>query len=304
MIMRAIAERWCLDSCYAQHFLLLRGYIMNKLIMVGFALLTLAACSEVEQEATVASTPVELQTASWDAVGEVFYNEFIPCTAGPDFSQESVDSMVAEWREGGLAPDLLGAWGYAPASDQNQFPNGWWEVTWPSKAAADAVWAQWAENDDAKAWSAKYESVMVCDIPSKYGWDFSFPRAPDSFGPSPESGNFASAFFACSFNEGKGADDLDATVSAYETWLDGLDAEAISFYAYGIYSARPETETNGVDFFWGHFHESMEAMRLGSEGWEASGGAAKASLEATATCVNPDIYNSKTFYDPTNPDFS
>ena len=74
---------------------------MNKLIMVGFALLTLAACSEVEQEATVASTPVELQTASWDAVGEVFYNEFIPCTAGPDFSQESVDSMVAEWRKGG-----------------------------------------------------------------------------------------------------------------------------------------------------------------------------------------------------------
>ena len=65
MIMRAIAERWCLDSCYAQHFLLLRGYIMNKLIMVGFALSTLAACSEVEQEATVASAPVELQTASW-----------------------------------------------------------------------------------------------------------------------------------------------------------------------------------------------------------------------------------------------
>ena len=45
-------------------------------------------------------------------------------------------------------------------------------------------------------------------------------------------------------------------------------------------------------------------MKLGNEGWEKTGGAAKASMEATATCANPDVYNSKTFYDPTNPDFS
>jgi hypothetical protein len=281
---------------------------MNKLIIVGLALLGTVACSDVEQDATVASAPVQ-QTdvttdVTWDAVGEVFYNEFIPCTAGPDFSQESLDAMVAEWRAGGIAPDLLGAWGYAPASDQNQFPNGWWEVNWPSKAAADDVWAQWGEDDGAKAWAAKYENVMVCDVSSKYGWDFKFSRAPDSFGPMPESGQFASSFLPCSFNEGKGFDDLNVGIAAYESWLDGLDADSSGFYAHGIYSARPETETDGVDFFWAHFHENMAAMQLGNESWEATGGGAKASLEATATCTNPDIYNSKTFYDPTNPDFS
>ena len=83
---------------------------MNKLIMVGFALLTVAACSEVEQEATVASAPVELQTASWDAVGTTFYTEMIPCVPGADFGGESVDAMITEWRGIGVSPDLLGSW--------------------------------------------------------------------------------------------------------------------------------------------------------------------------------------------------
>jgi len=74
-------------------------------------------------------------------------------------------------------------------------------------------------------------------------------------------------------------------VAGYESWLDGLDADSSEFYAHGIYSARPETETDGVGFFWAHFHENMAAMQLGDEGREATGGGAKASLEATTTCT-------------------
>ena len=275
---------------------------MNKILTAGLACLFVTACSGNKEETAV--VPLAEQEMTWDVVGEVFYNEFIPCTAGPDFSPATVDAMVTEWRAGGLAPDLLGAWGYAPASDQNQFPNGWWEVSWPSKEAADAVWAQWAENEEAQAWSTKYQSVMACDVPSKYGWDFQFYRAPDSFGPTPESGEFASAYIACSFNEGKGFEDLEASIELYNAWLDGLDPESTSFYAYGIYPARPETETEGVDYFWGNFHESFETMKAGTEGFQATGAEVQAAFDATATCVNPDVYNSKVFYDPTNPDFS
>ena len=278
-----------------------------KIFAVGFVCCVLAACSDNEEDASVVSVDpaaaVE-QELAWDAVDNVFYNEFIPCTAGPNFSQTAMDKMVGEWRSNGLYLDLLGAWGYSPASEDNQFDNGWWELGWASKADADAAWDQWAEMDSAAAWASKYESVLVCDAESRFGWDFKFYRAPDSFGPTPESGEFASAFMACSFNEGKGFEDLDASIAMYNSWLDNLDADSVNFYAYGIYSARAETDTSGVDYFWGNFHESFDSMKAGSEGFEATGGDVMAAFGETATCRQADIYNSKVFYDPTNPDFS
>lgn len=274
---------------------------MNRIFLIGLVSIALSSCSGSKEDVSVSAPE---QQVAWDAVDQVFYNEFIPCTAGNDFNQESVDAMVADWRMSGLSSNLLGAWGYAPASDNNQFPNGWWEVSWTSRADADDAWAQWSKMESAQAWSAKHENVMVCDAEGRFGWDFKFHRAPDSFGPTPKSGEFASAFTACSFNEGKGFDDLDASIVAYNSWLDGLDPETVNFYAFGIYSARSETETNGVDYFWGNFHETFETMKAGNEEFEATGAAVRAAFEATATCRDADVYNSKVFYDPSNPDFS
>ena len=45
-------------------------------------------------------------------------------------------------------------------------------------------------------------------------------------------------------------------------------------------------------------------MKAGSEGFEATGGKVMAAFGETATCRQADIYNSKVFFDPTNPDFS
>ena len=45
-------------------------------------------------------------------------------------------------------------------------------------------------------------------------------------------------------------------------------------------------------------------MKTGGEGFQATGAEVQAAFDATATCVNPDVYDSKVFYDPTNPDFS
>ena len=45
-------------------------------------------------------------------------------------------------------------------------------------------------------------------------------------------------------------------------------------------------------------------MKTGGEGFQATDAAVQATFDATATCVNPDVYDSKVFYDPTSPDFS
>ena len=71
-----------------------------------------------------------------------FYNEFIPCVGGEDFTQENVAKMMQGWRSLNISDDLLGAWGYVPATDQSRFENGC-SPQWESKAKADAAWAEW-----------------------------------------------------------------------------------------------------------------------------------------------------------------
>ena len=42
----------------------------------------------------------------------------------------------------------------------------------------------------------------------------------------------------------------------------------------------------------------------GQASWLESGGEARASLESTATCGVPEVYNSGVIYDPSRPEFS
>ena len=47
------------------------------------------------------------------------------CNAGPDFNQENLDSMIAEFNNLNLSDDLVWAGGYAPVEGQNQYTNRW-----------------------------------------------------------------------------------------------------------------------------------------------------------------------------------
>ena len=59
---------------------------------------------------------------------------------------------------------------YAPKGDNNAFDNGWWELMWPSKEAADKAWS--SENPEFIEWAEKYESVISCDGEGRYPWTF------------------------------------------------------------------------------------------------------------------------------------
>ena len=237
---------------------------------------------------------------TFDVVGVEFYNEFIPCVGGSDFNQENVDKMMKGWRSLNISDDLLGAWGYVPATDTSRFDNGWWELSWESKEAADAAWAEWVQDEEAMAFLAENESVMVCNGDERGSWDFTFHRDVYSFGPMSEDGSFFTEFFPCKYNAGKSSDDLMESIALYNKWLDGLDAT--SFYAYGIYAGDGTDEL--ADFWWGNFHENSDGAAAGQASWLETGGEARASLEATATCDVPELYNSGVIYDPSVPEFS
>ena len=77
-----------------------------------------------------------------------FYNEFMACKTGPDFSMDKRDEMMSAWRDLSVSDDLMGSWGYAPFNDATaeraeQFSaDGWWELQWTSKEAAEAAWLE------------------------------------------------------------------------------------------------------------------------------------------------------------------
>ena len=264
--------------------------IKVKKALMAVPFLVLISCSDVEELA-------------WDATNYTYYNEFMECTPGENFSDESLIEMIAEWRDIGLSESLLGSWGYAPASENNTLTNREWELSWSSREAADQGWSEWLANKDAQAWTAKYSSVLQCDGENRKGYEFIFPYDPYKFGPTAEDGSFAANFMPCNLNEGQAQADLSSAIIEYNEWLDSLDKDAVGgFYAYGIY--LPVDITSEFDYWYGNFHLNMDGMKVGMSLWEETGGEAKDAIENTGSCLNPEIFQGQVFYDPTKPDFS
>ena len=269
--------------------------IKLKLAALAIPFLFVASCSD--------SNDVQESKITWDATNYTFYNEFMQCTAGEDYSQKALDDMIDSWRGLGLSESLLGAWGYVSVSPNESSFNNYWELSWSSKEEADSAWQEWATNEDAMAWTEQTSSVLQCDGDNRDGYEFTFPYDPYAFGDSPEDGSFGASFSPCTLNEGMGQEDLNNAIISYNAWLDGIDqSEVNGFYAYGVYI--PEDKTGDEDFWFGNFHQNLDTMKEGNELWEATGGDAKAELESVSTCGEPEISNGQVFLDPTKPDFS
>jgi len=138
---------------------------MNKFkyssIFALTAILFVTACSNDSMEQVEAETDVS------------FYNQFVPCTPGPDYSSENMRQMIVEWNAlEVMSDDLVWAGGYAPKGDSNGQDNGWWELQWPSKEAADVAWEAWMADDTAQAWDNKSDAVLACDNSLVSSWTF------------------------------------------------------------------------------------------------------------------------------------
>ena len=215
-----------------------------------------------------------------------FYNEFLACNAGPDYSDVNAREMLSAYKELKHDENLLWSGVYAPKGDNNTYDNGWWELMWTSKEAADAAWA--TDDKDFQAWANKYSNVISCDGEGRFPWSFYLPRPANSFGEvEGEDGYFASEFMECNFNEGKGPSDLRATVVEFNTFLDGIESGP---YFYGVYA--PEFEDSPSDILWGNWHSDFETKEAGNATYAEYGTEMQAKFDAVVTCDAPDIYDS------------
>ena len=59
--------------------------IIQKSLLSIFSIIFIASCSNSMDDA--------------DAQQTVYFNQFIPCVAGPDYSEETMKNFVTEWNE-------------------------------------------------------------------------------------------------------------------------------------------------------------------------------------------------------------
>jgi hypothetical protein len=252
---------------------------LNKLFSFVF-IIFLVSCADSEMNET-SETPEP-------NVGP-FYAEFLACKAGPDFNQENVANMIAEFNQLNISDSIGWIGGYAPIEGQNQYAgiNGWWEINWESKESAESAWKEWAANEEASEWSSNNASVVDCDTSQILGWNFYLPGEQ----VIEDWTSFTTATFECTFNEGKTSEDLKANIEEYNQWL--ADNSSDDPYQYGVYFPQYEAEQ---DFLWLNWHGDMNAMIAGNKNWEETGQAIQAGFDETSTCTTPDIYNSAQIY--------
>ena len=76
---------------------------------------------------TESADTFKMAEENFDLGGTTYFNEFVACRTGPEYSPESMNEMIFAWQ--GLLDfgALVGGWIYLPASEANSYPDrAWW----------------------------------------------------------------------------------------------------------------------------------------------------------------------------------
>lgn len=268
---------------------------MNYLkFMALLSILFLAACSS-ENDAAAEATEAEAENTETEEQGPP-YTEYMTCTPGADFSNETVSAMVDEWNDFEFADGFFYAAGHAPVGSASLGGEDvvYWQLWWESKEASDAGWADWATNSEADAWRAKHSSVMTCDGEGKRNYDFYWPMGEEANWNGPNQ--WATYAHYCKFNGDDGLDLLRSAVGAFNEFT--LSADNPEPFAYSVIfhnGENPEPYTD-YDFFWMNYYESHADAETSYARFAENGTEVQAMFDASATCEGPNASDSYQFY--------
>ena len=251
--------------------------IIQKSFLSIFSIIFIVSCSNSMDDA--------------DAQQTVYFNQFIPCKAGPDYSAETMKDFVAEWNElVAVYDEMVWAGGYAPASGQQ---NGWWELQWTSKDAADAAWESWLSNAEAQEWDQSSRNVLDCDN-TQVG-DFVF-HSSGITSPDFDWTSFTTESFACRFTDGTTEEDLMADMALFNQWV--ADNGTGDPFTYGVYI--PKDSSDPYDFYWLNWHQNIKALEAGNMNWIESGADMQAAFDKHSSCDDSQLWNSAEFKNELN----
>ena len=222
----------------------------SKSNLIGLALVAmLMSCEESSDTSEVAQERSDLSGAS-------YFNEFIACKTGPEYSPEMMNAMISEWRNLIDPSALVGGWIYLPASSTNTYPEGaWWELQWDSDATARDAWATWINDEQVSEWTEKYANVFNCDGQNRNSFEGVFPIDAQEFGEFPDSGYFYSEVLLCNYVNGASSDEAKAFLEGYTRAVRASNYGGTGYH-FGNYFASNNPD---ADFLWGEFTNSAES---------------------------------------------
>ncbi len=233
---------------------------------------------------------------SFNLDDSTYFNEFIPCTVGPESSPEQMNQMVAEWKALINSEALDGGWIYLPASENNTYPTGaWWELQWASKKGADESWDLWSQDPAAIEWTSKYESVFSCDGQNRNSFEAVFPVNADEFGEFSDSGYFYSEVLLCRYEDDADSVDAKEFLNSYTRAVRASDYQGTGYH-FGNYYASDNAD---ADFLWGEFTNSKNSYERVVELFARDVEPTQFPLFSEFASCNekPDRYNGWTVYE-------
>ena len=253
------------------------------LISFQFGILFLVSCAEND----VTETSENNETNKGP-----FYAQFLACQAGPDYSPDNLAKMIADFNQLNLSDDLMWVGGYAPVEGQNQYSNGWWEMNWSSKEAADAAWESWLSNAEAQEWDQSSRNVLDCDN-SQVG-DFDLHGGVNA--PDFDWTSFATQSMACRYTDGSTQADLMADMELFNKWV--ADNGTGDPFTYGVY--MPQDSSDPYDFYWLNWHQTFDTMEAGNMNWVENGKEMQSTFDSHAVCDDAQLWNSAEFKNEMN----
>ena len=231
------------------------------------------------------------------------FSEYMTCTPGVDFTDESARMMVDEWNNMEF-PEGFFAWGHKPLESvtlggENKY---YWQLFWNTQEDADKAWAE-GPSDEFAAWAEKYESVLTCDGENRRKYDNHWPRDVDASGEWDEDApQWVSYAHYCKFNGDDGKEKLDAAVVAFNAYLDEAETGDDGPFTFGIYyhsGENPEPYSD-YDFFWMNYYQTHDDAKASYTRFDSDGGEIQAMFDEAATCEGP--YGMDTFQFYPDPD--
>ena len=272
---------------------------MNKAFWLGAVLLAVAGCAKQESAGPAESVPAAPEAVTQSNGPDAYY-EYLWCKQGPEYSDESLANLVADWNEimDSSATPVAAAAGYRPKGWETEDYDGLWVLRWNNKAEVEAGWAAFVATEAGAAFDAKYDSVLSCGDEvgvNRFGFDAYVPRAmPETFTGEPAPYFLTNTF--CSLNEGMGPEDLREVVGG--TYIPAVDAavEQNPGSSYWFLIGAPDFEPlpgNVFDFNFVNYWQTAEEGQASAATFAESerGAATMAAMNAVATCQDPQPWD-------------
>ena len=242
----------------------------------------------VAEEASI-STPVTLPD------GRIL--EFLLCREGPDYTDESMRSLITDWNAAIDKLDdgakIAASYGLRPNYESDMF-DGIWALVWPDMDTRKAGWEIWPESG-GNALQENYGSVLSCDdntfiysastvVPLTSAWENEPPHDV--------------SYHFCSWNDGFDQDDAETIESNIINWVNESretypnDGFVLHGLAPLFDSRNPDDNLDDFDVVGMWAYRSAEDAQKFSESWANSAQDIQSGIDRMLTCkeYNFDMY--------------